>query len=184
MCGASSGPKTSVRFADRPSSIGTGRRGLGYVEVGCQDRGRLVGHVPLIDISIWGRCCLSKARCIESLAGVNRYDRQRLTRKSVPEPDWMAGTIGSTEYEFAPLQGYRLGFIAGFDRETGHHPGCRLRRRQNPDQAGCNSPLKASGIDHSTESVAMAMRTNQQWIDMAGVEVREASVSGSKAPVS
>lgn len=36
---------------------------------------------------------------------------------------------------------------------------------------------KVYGIDHSTESVAMAMRTNRQWIDMARVEVREASVS-------
>jgi ubiquinone/menaquinone biosynthesis C-methylase UbiE len=36
---------------------------------------------------------------------------------------------------------------------------------------------KVYGIDHSTESVAMAMRTNQQWIDIARVEVREASVS-------
>ena len=33
------------------------------------------------------------------------------------------------------------------------------------------------GIDHSTESVAMAMRTNKQWIDIARVEVRKASVS-------
>jgi ubiquinone/menaquinone biosynthesis C-methylase UbiE len=36
---------------------------------------------------------------------------------------------------------------------------------------------KIYGIDHSKESVAMAMRTNKQWIDMARVEVREASVS-------
>ena len=36
---------------------------------------------------------------------------------------------------------------------------------------------KAYGIDHSAESVAMAMRTNQQWIDVGRVEVREASVS-------
>jgi ubiquinone/menaquinone biosynthesis C-methylase UbiE len=36
---------------------------------------------------------------------------------------------------------------------------------------------KAYGIDHSTESVAMAMRTNKPWIDIARVEVREASVS-------
>lgn len=36
---------------------------------------------------------------------------------------------------------------------------------------------KVYGIDHSKESVAMAMRTNQQWIDAARVEVREASVS-------
>ena len=36
---------------------------------------------------------------------------------------------------------------------------------------------KVYGIDHSTESVAMAMRTNKQWIDVARVEVREASVS-------
>jgi ubiquinone/menaquinone biosynthesis C-methylase UbiE len=33
------------------------------------------------------------------------------------------------------------------------------------------------GIDHSTESVAMAIRTNKQWIHIARVEVREASVS-------
>ncbi len=36
---------------------------------------------------------------------------------------------------------------------------------------------KVYGIDHSAESVAMALRTNKQWIDMARVEVREASVS-------
>src|ERR1700733_10887467 len=36
---------------------------------------------------------------------------------------------------------------------------------------------KVYGIDHSTESVAMAMRTNKHWIDIARVEVREASVS-------
>jgi ubiquinone/menaquinone biosynthesis C-methylase UbiE len=36
---------------------------------------------------------------------------------------------------------------------------------------------KVYGIDHSPESVAMAIRTNKQWIDMARVEVREASVS-------
>jgi ubiquinone/menaquinone biosynthesis C-methylase UbiE len=36
---------------------------------------------------------------------------------------------------------------------------------------------KVYGIDHSRESVAMAMRTNKQWIDMGRVEVREASVS-------
>ena len=36
---------------------------------------------------------------------------------------------------------------------------------------------KVYGIDHSAESVAMATRTNKQWIDIARVEVREASVS-------
>jgi ubiquinone/menaquinone biosynthesis C-methylase UbiE len=36
---------------------------------------------------------------------------------------------------------------------------------------------KVYGIDHSPESVAMATRTNQQWIELARVEVREASVS-------
>ena len=36
---------------------------------------------------------------------------------------------------------------------------------------------KVYGIDHSTESVAMAMRTNKQGIDIGSVEVREASVS-------
>ncbi len=35
---------------------------------------------------------------------------------------------------------------------------------------------KVYGIDHSKESVAMAMRTNKQWIDLARVEIREASV--------
>ena len=33
------------------------------------------------------------------------------------------------------------------------------------------------GIDPSTESVAIAMRTNKQWIEIARVEIREASVS-------
>ena len=36
---------------------------------------------------------------------------------------------------------------------------------------------KVYGIDHSKESVAMALRTNKQWVDIARVEVREASVS-------
>jgi ubiquinone/menaquinone biosynthesis C-methylase UbiE len=36
---------------------------------------------------------------------------------------------------------------------------------------------KVYGIDHSAESVAMAIRTNKQWIDIARVEVRKASVS-------
>ena len=36
---------------------------------------------------------------------------------------------------------------------------------------------KVYGIDHSTESVAMALRMNKQWIDIGRVEVREASVS-------
>jgi ubiquinone/menaquinone biosynthesis C-methylase UbiE len=36
---------------------------------------------------------------------------------------------------------------------------------------------KVYGIDHSTESVAMAARTNRQWIDNGRVEIREASVS-------
>ncbi len=43
--------------------------------------------------------------------------------------------------------------------------------------AAIASQGKVYGIDHSTESVAMAMRTNKQWIDIARVEVREASVS-------
>ena|SRR5215472_11507348 len=36
---------------------------------------------------------------------------------------------------------------------------------------------KVYGIDHSAESVAMAVRMNKQLIDVARVEVREASVS-------
>ena len=36
---------------------------------------------------------------------------------------------------------------------------------------------KIYGIDHSRESVAMATRTNKQWIDIARVEVGAASVS-------
>src|SRR5579871_5395317 len=36
---------------------------------------------------------------------------------------------------------------------------------------------KVYGIDHSKESVAMAMRTNKRWIDIARVEIRLASVS-------
>jgi ubiquinone/menaquinone biosynthesis C-methylase UbiE len=36
---------------------------------------------------------------------------------------------------------------------------------------------KVYAIDHSTESVAMAIRTNKQWIDIGRVAVREASVS-------
>jgi SAM-dependent methyltransferase len=63
-------------------------------------------------------------------------------------------------------------------RGTGRHPGCRLRRRQNREQvAAIATQGKVYGIDHSTESVAMAMRTNKQLIDIACVEIQEASVS-------
>jgi ubiquinone/menaquinone biosynthesis C-methylase UbiE len=41
---------------------------------------------------------------------------------------------------------------------------------------------KVYGIDHSKESVAVAMRTNKQWIDIARVEIREASISRLPAP--
>lgn len=36
---------------------------------------------------------------------------------------------------------------------------------------------KVYGVDHSQQSVAVARRTNQQWVDRARVEIREASVS-------
>ena len=36
---------------------------------------------------------------------------------------------------------------------------------------------KVYGVDYSTESVAVANRTNRQWVDMARVEIREGSVS-------
>ena len=36
---------------------------------------------------------------------------------------------------------------------------------------------KIYGVDYSKESVAVASRTNRQWIDMARVEIREGSVS-------
>src|SRR5580692_11288414 len=92
-------------------------------------RSRLAGRSPTHERHIQvGRCCQSRGPLRRIVGWVNRYDRYKLTRKSMPVPDWMAGTIGPAEYEFAPLQGYRLGLIAGFDRETGHHPGCRLQR--------------------------------------------------------
>src|SRR5580698_10386352 len=40
--------------------------------------------------------------------------------------------------------------------------------------AAVASQGKVYGVDHSPESVAMAIRTNQQWIDNGRVEVREA----------
>jgi ubiquinone/menaquinone biosynthesis C-methylase UbiE len=36
---------------------------------------------------------------------------------------------------------------------------------------------KVYGVDYSKESVAVANRTNRQWIDMARVEIRDGSVS-------
>src|SRR6476646_5380730 len=36
---------------------------------------------------------------------------------------------------------------------------------------------KVYGIDHSAESVAMAVRTNRHWIEIGRLEVREAPVS-------
>jgi ubiquinone/menaquinone biosynthesis C-methylase UbiE len=36
---------------------------------------------------------------------------------------------------------------------------------------------KVYGVDYSKESVAVANRTNRQWIDMARVEIREGAVS-------
>ena len=43
--------------------------------------------------------------------------------------------------------------------------------------AAIASQGKVYGIDHSTQSVSTATRTNKQWIDSARVEIREASVS-------
>jgi len=36
---------------------------------------------------------------------------------------------------------------------------------------------KVYGVDYSKESIAVANKTNRQWIDMARVEIREGSVS-------
>ena len=36
---------------------------------------------------------------------------------------------------------------------------------------------KVYGVDHSTESVAVASKTNREWIEMGHVEIREGSVS-------
>lgn len=36
---------------------------------------------------------------------------------------------------------------------------------------------KVYGVDHSRESVVVATRTNRRWVDLARVEIREASVS-------
>src|SRR5215471_17050812 len=88
----------------------------------CQDRGWLLVYLRMDDHVPCGPLLPIK----------------KLTRKSMPEPDWMARTIGSAEYEFAALQGDRLGLIACFDWETAHRPRRRLRRRQNREQVGCN----------------------------------------------
>jgi len=85
-----------------------------------------------------GYCCRSRVQLRKIVGWVGQYDWQRRTRKSMPEPDRMAGTMGSAEHEFEALQGYGLGFIACFDRESGHHFGCRLWWRQNREQVGHN----------------------------------------------
>jgi ubiquinone/menaquinone biosynthesis C-methylase UbiE len=43
--------------------------------------------------------------------------------------------------------------------------------------AAVASQGRVYGVDHSRESVAVANRTNRQWIDVARVEIREGSVS-------
>ena len=126
---------------------------------------RLAGYLCMKDVSIWGRCCQSRGPLRRIFGWVNRYDRQKLTRKSMPEPDRMAGTIGSAEYEFAPLQGYRLGLIARFDRETGHHPGCRLRRRQNREQVGCNRHSRQGLWHRSFDGERGHGHANEQAMD-------------------
>jgi hypothetical protein len=129
-------------------------------------RSRPAGRSPTHERHIiWGRGCRSRGPLRRIVGWVNRYDRQRLTRKSVPESDWMAGTIGSAEYEFASLQGYRLGFIAGFDRETGHHPGCRLRRRQNREQVGCNRHSRQGLWHRSFDGERGYGHANEQAMD-------------------
>src|SRR5215471_286436 len=81
------------RVADQPSSIGTGRRELGSVELGCQDRGWLAAYLRLNDMSIWGRCCQSRVPLRRIFCWVNRYDRQKRTRKSMPEPTGWLGRL-------------------------------------------------------------------------------------------
>ena len=86
--------------------------------------------------------------------------------------------MGSAEYEFAPLQGYRLGLSQASIRKEDIilDVGCGGGRTVSK-LAAVATQGKVYGIDHSTESVAMAVRLNKQWIDVARVEVREASVS-------
>ncbi len=43
--------------------------------------------------------------------------------------------------------------------------------------AAIAAPGKVYGVDHSRESVAVAGRTNREWIDMGRAEIREGSVS-------
>ena len=153
-----------LRMATNRQCIGASRRELGSVELGCQGRW-LVGYLRMKRRIHLGRCCQSRGPLRRIFGWVNRYDRQKLTRKSMPEPDRMAGTIGSAEYEFAPLQGYRLGFIAGFDREPRHHPRCRLRRRQNREQVGCNRHSR-QGLWHRSFSGERGYgRANEQAMD-------------------
>jgi len=56
-------------------------------------RSRLAGRSPTHERHIHlGRRCQSRGPLRRIVGWVNRYDQQKLTRKSMPEPDWMAGT--------------------------------------------------------------------------------------------
>ncbi len=82
----------------------------------------------------------------------------------------VAGAMGSPEHELAALEGHRLGLVACFSE-------CCGGGRTLSKFAAIATHGKVYGIDHSTESVAMALRTNPPWVDLGRVEVQQASVS-------
>ncbi len=96
----------------------------------------------------------------------------------MPKGDRMVRTIGAAEYEFPALGRDGLGLShASFGKEdvildVGCGGGGTVSKL-----AAIAAQGRVYGIDHSKESVVMAMRTNRQWIDIGRVEIREASVS-------
>jgi SAM-dependent methyltransferase len=97
----------------------------------------------------------------------------------MPEPGWMAGTIGSARNmnsRHSKVTDWGLSQASIGKQDIILDVGCSGGRTVS-NLAAIATQGKVYGIDHSTESVAMAVRTNKQWIDVARVEVREASVS-------
>jgi SAM-dependent methyltransferase len=108
--------------------------------------------------------------------GSNHHDPG--PHKSMPEPNGVAWPIDSAEDELRAFQAYRLGPVSHIHTAVRCGPRRGLRRWQSGSKlAAIATQAKVCGVDFSKESVTVAKRTNQKWIDMGRVEIVEGSVS-------
>lgn len=90
----------------------------------------------------------------------------------------LAWSAHPAKHERPAFKRNRLGFFASCDREAVHDSGYWLRWRRNRRQVGCGRDGgEVYGLDYSSARVALATKTNREWIKRGRVEIREGSVS-------